>query len=159
MKKLILILGLLLLVGNASAQDEGAGYDLIDALMDTTGEPLETINEIAPKHLPGSGNDATRAISKMSKRGGGDVTTYIQLIATALTGIAASVAVLFIIQNSFNLLTSAGGSEAVTKSKKGLMWSIIGLVVIMGSYIVVKTIISLTYSGETASLFSHQFFT
>jgi hypothetical protein len=80
--------------------------------------------------------------------GGFIITYYIQKIANALTGLAAALAVLFIIQNSFNLLTSSGDSEMITKSKKGLMWSLIGLVLIMGSYIVVKTVISLPYAAE-----------
>jgi hypothetical protein len=163
MKKIFLaILPLILLFGVSGTCDADSGYSLEKALKD------QNINiDHHPEHLPGAGIEPASSPSApieqqiVSTLSGKPfiITWYIQRISTALTGLAAAVAVLFIVQNSFMLLTSAGGSEAVTKAKKGLMWSIIGLVIIMGSYIVVKTVISLPYVGETASLLSHQFFT
>ena len=159
MKKLIFVFCLICLAGSVSA--EGAEiYDLQEALRGVEIEP-----EDHPVNLPGAGileGESSDVVYLRTSKWMGKpfiITYYIQKIATALTGLAAAVAVLFIVQNSFNLLTAAGGSEVITTSKKGLMWSVIGLVVIMGAYIVVKTVISLPYAGETASLFSHQFFT
>ncbi len=149
MKKILFILSLFFLVMSISA--EAQIYDL-----DTALENLDVKPEQHPENLPGAGiivDGPNTPISDQIKKSGlmGKpyiITYYIQKIANALTGLVAAIAVLFIIQNSFNLLTSAGGSEMITKAKKGLMWSLIGLVVIIGAYIVVKTAISLPYAGE-----------
>ncbi len=145
MKKLIFVLCLLCFVGGVSVVD-AQSYDLQESLKNVGVQPEEH-----PAYLPGANPDADSFFSKIrvGKWMGKPyiVTYYIQRIINALTGLAAAMAVLFIIQNSFNLLTSAGGSEQVTKSKKGLMWSLIGLVLIIGSYIIVKTVISLPYAG------------
>jgi|GEM_PF-3120208 hypothetical protein len=148
MKKLIFILVLICLSGTVSAEGESEIYDIKEAL-----KQLDVAVEKHPKNLPGAGEDPAAELKwdvKFNKMAGKPfiITYYIQKIAKALTGVVAAVAVLFIIQNSFNLLTAAGGTEQITKSKKGLMWSLIGLVMIMGAYIVVKTVISLPYSAE-----------
>ncbi len=141
MKKLIFVFCLIFATGSVFAQYEG--YNLENALKE-----LNVNIENHPEYLPGAGQMENHEIRTKYMGSSWAITYYIQRIATALTGLAAAVAVLFIIQNSFNILTSAGGSEIITKSKKGLMWSIIGLVLIMGAYIVVKTIVSLPYSAE-----------
>jgi len=145
MKKLIFVLFLLCFIGVVPVAD-AQGYDLQEALKNIDVEP-----EDHPVHLPGTNPKPGSVFAELreSEWTGKPyiITFYIQRIANALTGLAAAVAVLFIVQNSFNLLTSAGDSEKVTTSKKGLMWALIGLVVIMGAYIVVKTVISLSYVG------------
>ncbi|MCF7812524.1 pilin [Candidatus Gracilibacteria bacterium] len=122
----------------AFAQEEGGeGYDLKQSLQWLSGEKT-----IYPKHLAGVETELQGDAS--------DVTSFLQRFINALAGVATAIAILFLIQNAFTLITAAGG-EAVSNAKKGIMWSLIGLIVIIGSFVVVKTVISLLYSGEVLS--------
>ncbi|HEY5713956.1 MAG TPA: hypothetical protein VIT68_01260 [Candidatus Gracilibacteria bacterium] len=56
----------------------------------------------------------------------------------------ASIAVVFMVVNGLRIIYSSGGEE-LTKAKTGIMWSSLGLAMIMFSYIVIKTTISITY--------------
>ncbi|MCF7830512.1 pilin [Candidatus Gracilibacteria bacterium] len=149
MKK-ILVIGLVLFssLGGVSIEVHGLdpkihlatdkGYSIREAL---TSENIGFVKEDEfPKHLPG--------IFKNSKGDVSDLTSIMQKFANGLAGIAAAVAVLFIIYNCFNLVTAAGESDKISKAKKGLIWSLVGLVLIMGAYIMTKTIIAITYSGS-----------
>jgi hypothetical protein len=93
-----------------------------------------------PKYLP-------RSEAKLEGNAG-DITIFLQKLTNGITGIAAAIAVLFLIQNSFSLVIATGNSDNISKAKKGIIWSLVGLVLIMGAFIVVKTVISITYSGE-----------
>ncbi len=75
------------------------------------------------------------------------VSSLIQKVADGIASVAAVVAVLFIVINGGRMIFSFGEQEALTKAKKGLLWSLAGLVLIIFSYIIVKSIIALTYSG------------
>jgi hypothetical protein len=61
--------------------------------------------------------------------------------------LAGSIAVLFIMMGGFWYLTSGGNEETAEKGKKTLVNSIIGLVVIIMAYAIVRIITSLVTSG------------
>ncbi|MCF7906044.1 pilin [Candidatus Gracilibacteria bacterium] len=126
------------------AQDDApkteAGYGLKQALesLDAYEEDGETL--ILPQHLAGVDSELSGTAD--------DVTLYLQRIINGVAGIAATLAVAFLVVNAFALVTATGGSDKIAKAKKGVIWSLVGLLLIIGSYVVVKTIIALTYSGE-----------
>lgn len=95
-----------------------------------------------PKHLPGVGTQLQGSP--------GDFTIFLQRLINGIAGVAAALAVVFLIQNSFNLVIATGSSDDIAKAKKGVIWSLVGLVVIIGAFIVVKTVISIMYSAEGA---------
>ncbi|MEK9132640.1 MAG: pilin [Patescibacteria group bacterium] len=68
-------------------------------------------------------------------------------IISVIMSIAGTVAVFFIILNAFGLATSAGG-DAVEKNKKGLTWAVIGLVLIVLSYSIIRFIIGLSFQAQ-----------
>ncbi len=76
------------------------------------------------------------------------VTSLIQGMANGLAAIAAVVAVLFIVINGARMTFSFGDSEALSKSRKGLMWSIAGLLLVIFAYVIAKSVVALVYSGE-----------
>jgi len=76
------------------------------------------------------------------------VNNLFQGVANGLATVAAAIAVLSIAINAGRLVFSFGESDALQKSKKGLLWSIGGLLVIIFAYILVKSIVALVYSGE-----------
>ena len=112
-------------------------YAFCYSLEDAIGE----LGADAPHNLPGP--DRQDLSGKPS-----DITDIIQNIADTLTYAAASVAVLIIIWNAFNMVTATGDSDTLSNAKKGLTWAIIGLFGIIFAYVIVSTIILFTYAGE-----------
>jgi len=96
--------------------------------------------------------DATSAESKYmpkTKSGGESVSNsvvkIIQSATNALTMIVASIAILFTIINGFLIVTSTGG-DRLAKAKKGLLWSLAGLMMVIFAYIITKSVIALVYT-------------
>jgi hypothetical protein len=56
------------------------------------------------------------------------------------------IAVVLIVWNAFNLVTAAGETEKISQAKKGILWTIIGLAVTMFAYVIIKTVIVMTYT-------------
>ena len=59
-----------------------------------------------------------------------------------LLGIVGSIALIMFIYGGMYMLTSHGNPEMVKKGKEVLIWAIIGLIVIFGSYIFVNFILT-----------------
>lgn len=85
----------------------------------------------------------------------GKEASTVDAIRTAITsnfvevvlGISAAVALFFILNNGFWMITSAGG-EKIDESKKGLQWALIGLILIVLSYSIIRFIISIPISAD-----------
>lgn len=117
---------------------EKKGYSLIDALK--TSQNVEKTEELlVPKFMPGANN---------KEEDPSNFTKMIQNIINGLTGIAGGIAILFIVINAAGLVFAVGNSDDISNAKKGLTWSIIGLILIIFAYVIAKTVINLTYSGE-----------
>ena len=56
------------------------------------------------------------------------------------------IAVVLIVWNAFTIVTAAGDTDKIGNGKKGIMWTILGLALTMFAYIIVKTVIMLTYT-------------
>jgi len=67
--------------------------------------------------------------------------TVLQIIAGTLLYFAAPIAVFSIAQAAFMITMNGGDTEKLESGKKHLTWAIIGLVVIIFSYSIVKIII------------------
>mgnify|MGYP001576978400 CR=1 FL=1 len=68
-------------------------------------------------------------------------------IVSTILGIAGVVAIFFIINNAWYMVASAGKEETLTQHKKGLMWAVIGLVLIILSYSIVRFIASIPFQA------------
>ncbi len=94
-----------------------------------------------PIYMPGRDKD--------DKKGeAGDVTIVIQKAIDIIVGITGVVAVFFVVFNGVNMATTAGDTERLTRAKNGMVYGVLGLALIVFSYILVKTIIWVTYLGE-----------
>ncbi|MDP4000417.1 MAG: hypothetical protein Q8Q11_03240, partial [bacterium] len=69
-----------------------------------------------------------------------DAQTIIPAIADALLVFGSSVAVLFIILNGYRYATSQGNQDQIDAAKRGLLYSVIGLVVLFLSYTIIVTV-------------------
>lgn len=83
--------------------------------------------------------DATRAL-------------LLERITNVLLGIAGTVAIFFILNNAWYLVISAGSEEKIGQHKKGIMWAIVGLILIILSYSIVRFVISIPFQADEAVL-------
>ena len=93
-----------------------------------------------PKYLVGTDIDPTGTAK--------DATTFGQRLVRGLVGILTMLAVFFIVYTGLNWVTSAGNSDGVEKGKTSLKWIILGLLLVIFAYVIVKTVITLPYSGS-----------
>ncbi len=75
-----------------------------------------------------------------------------QLGITYLFGLAGVLAVVFVMFNGLRYITSGGDVLKIASAKKGLMYSIIGLAVVVLSFFIVTVVIFLT-GGNPAFFF------
>ena len=93
-----------------------------------------------PGFMPGT-HDKYRDSTK-------SVTTVTQKIINVVVYLAGVIAVFFVVFNAGKLVLQGGDDSELGNAKKGFIWAAVGLGVIIFSYVIVKTIVSLTYSGE-----------
>lgn len=62
-----------------------------------------------------------------------------------LVALAASISVLFIIIGGYQLVMSRGNAEAITSGKKTITWAIVGLVVALLAFAVIRVVDQLIF--------------
>jgi len=89
---------------------------------------------------------------ELSPVGEMDIPTLIGIIVKGALGIVGSIALLMFVYGGFLMLISQGDATKIQKGKTVMVWSVIGIMIIFGSYIFVSYIISgLTESGGSQS--------
>lgn len=79
------------------------------------------------------------------------VQTFIQSIIQVLVTIAALVASGFFVLGGFGYITSSGNPESLDKSKKTILYSAVGLVVVLGAFVLSNMVTELATSAFGAS--------
>jgi len=124
MRKIIATTILALLIALCIVQTAGA--QAIDP-------DLRPINE--PFNVTGAEDDGTPA-------GSGTAIAILQIIAGGLLYFAAPVGVIMIASAAFQMVTGGADSEQIEQAKKNLTWAVIGLVLIILSYSLVRFVIN-----------------
>lgn len=75
-------------------------------------------------------------------------TKFFFRIIQSILAIAGTVALFFIINNAWWMIASGGSEEKITEHKKGLMWAIVGLILIILSYSIIQFIISIGFQAD-----------
>ncbi|HEX9503064.1 MAG TPA: hypothetical protein VF974_01945 [Patescibacteria group bacterium] len=70
----------------------------------------------------------------------------LQRILTGFLGVAGLIAILLMVMGGFRYITSSGNEEMAESGKKTLEWSVLGLIVIILSYVLVRA--TLTFFGN-----------
>ena len=99
-------------------------------------------NELLPKYLVGAKCNENKTLQGDAT----DLAYWMQKIGGKIAGAIAMIAVAIIVFNAFNMVTAAGDTDKISEAKKGIMWAIIGLGLTMFAYVIIKTIIMLTYT-------------
>jgi hypothetical protein len=73
----------------------------------------------------------------------------LQLLAGALISIAAPVAIVIIAISGLFAVVSHGDQGMIDKAKKALTWAVIGLIVIIFSWVVIRTVVSLVLTANS----------
>ncbi len=84
-------------------------------------------------------------------RGHEDITTIwgvISLIASVLVTLGSLVAIGYIVYGGYMYITSAGNPETSKQAAQSIIWSIIGLIVIMLAYMIIEFVINFVETGQ-----------
>ncbi len=80
--------------------------------------------------------------------GSTDVRTIIGRVINAALGISGSVALLMFIWGGLQWLTSGGSPERIQKGKNTIVWAVLGLVLIFGSYAILNFVLGAILSAS-----------
>lgn len=115
----------------------------IDPILLPEGAPTAT------GRVPGTGDNRSSQQTAAAEYSESNIRiTLMGRIINALLAIAGSVAIFFILNNAWYLVISAGREETITQYKKGLTWAIIGLILVILSYSIVRFIISIAFQAD-----------
>jgi hypothetical protein len=87
------------------------------------------------------------AASLTNPLGTTDPDLIIANVIRVVLGVVGAISLVIIIYGGFMMMTSAGNQEKVDKGRKALMWAVIGLIVIFGSYGISTAIFSALSGG------------
>lgn len=85
--------------------------------------------------------------SGLNCNAGTDVNSFIRTVINWILGVTFGIAVLFLIIGGFWYITSAGNEETASKGKSTVINAIIGIIIIVLSYVIVSVISNLVATG------------
>jgi hypothetical protein len=106
-------------------------------LCGTAGAEYRLPDELKPSNVPFDID-----IGQTKDPGVTQIQYILQVIAGALLYVAAPLAVLMIAMIGFNLALGSGSAEKIEAAKKTLTWAVLGLVIIILSYALVKFVLA-----------------
>lgn len=75
------------------------------------------------------------------------IVTFLKSIVGVLTTVGSVVAVIFFAIGGFSYMTSSGNPEALEKSKKTIIYSAVGLTIVIGAYMLTGIVSQLANSA------------
>jgi hypothetical protein len=79
--------------------------------------------------------------------GAAQTESFIKSIITTLVGISGAVAVVFMVVGGFKYITSSGHPEKLDSAKRTLLFSGVGLVVVIAAYAIVDVVAGMAKSS------------
>ncbi|MDR3642334.1 MAG: pilin [Candidatus Doudnabacteria bacterium] len=92
--------------------------------------------------FPGTGGMGIGGATHLTGQNG-----LIYLVITMLLYIAGAIAIVFVIVGGYQYITSAGNEEAAEKGKQNVVNAIIGIVIIVLSFVIINVISNYVASG------------
>lgn len=83
--------------------------------------------------------------------GAAQTENFIKNIVKFLVGIAGAVAVVFMVIGGFHYITSSGHPEKLDKAKRTLLYSGVGLVIVLAAYTIVDFVAGIARSSFSGS--------
>ena len=97
--------------------------------------------EYQPSNIAESWAEAAEGESVGDDYGARSVTYILGDLISGILAITGVLAVYFLVSNGFKYAISFGQQDKIDQAKKGIMWAIGGLLIIMLSYSIVKMIV------------------
>lgn len=99
--------------------------------------------------VTGSGDGRGAAAPTLPNPLGGttDIRTIIGRVISAALGISGSIALLMFVWGGMLWLTSGGSPERIKKGKDAIVWAVLGLVLIFGSYAILNFVLGAILSA------------
>lgn len=72
----------------------------------------------------------------------------IGVVIQSFLGLVGGVSLVMMVWGGFQWLTSAGNPEKVKKGTQTMIWSVIGLIIALASYLLVKTVLGFIAGGK-----------
>ena len=109
--------------------------------------------DLRPGYAPGSrGEMANPGANIEDKYGTQAVSQIIGDIALVFIQISGVIAIYFIVTSGLTYVKAFGREEELGKAKKGLIWSIVGLVVIISAYAIVQNVLRITLTVDESAI-------
>lgn len=89
--------------------------------------------------------------SANSFTGATDWESLVRVIVQVLLVIAGSIATIFLLLGGYRYISSSGNEEAMEAAKKTLSSSLIGLVIIILSFVIVRIVLDILLGGVTGA--------
>ena len=80
-----------------------------------------------------------------------NVETFIKSVITVIAGLAGLVATGFFVVGGFTYITSSGNPEHLDRAKRTLLYSGIGLAIIIGAFVISTIVVTLSTNAFGAS--------
>ncbi len=91
--------------------------------------------------------NATPVLAQTSPGGVGQIQTFIQSIIQVLITLAGLVSVVFFVWGGFGYITSSGNPEKLETSKKTILYSALGLAIVLGAFVLSNIVTQLASSA------------
>lgn len=88
------------------------------------------------------------AVTLTNPLGTTDVNVLTARIIKSVLGVVGVIALIVIIYGGFEMLTSAGNEERVKRGREALLWAVIGIAIIFGSYGILQAVLK-ALGGES----------
>lgn len=112
-------------------------------------EAVTISDSFRPRNEPFNINDTLNAQDGGAKTG---TIVFLQIISGALLYFAAPIGVIMIVLAGFKMVVGGDDSEQVTQAKTNLMWAIVGVLVVIFSYSMVRWILdAILTAGNVAT--------
>jgi hypothetical protein len=142
MKKLLLLLSTFALVSGLFVMQTAPAF----AQGGVTISP-----ELRPDYAPTTRGEDEGATAEQSF-GATGVNLLIGDIALVLIQMSGVLAIYFIVVNALTYVKSFGRDEEIQKAKKGLIWALAGLLIVIVSYAIVQNIIRIVLSVDESQV-------
>lgn len=83
--------------------------------------------------------------------GVGQIQTFIQSVIQILVTLAGMVSVMFFVWGGFGYITSSGNPESLDRSKKTIVYSAVGLTIVLASFVLSSIVTQLATTAFGAS--------
>ena len=115
--------------------------------------PALSVGTVSAGPFSGSKSEACKGANLTNSGGNacsnqnaaGNISTTLQRIINILTVIVGIAAVIAIIINGLKFITSSGDSNAISSAKNGIIYAIVGLIIVALSQVIVRFIINRVY--------------